>query len=145
MPVSVGFGGQVYSTQVTGYEPGTVMHGFIDSAGDPVPLPSQGVLIDESISEVMPDLQAGDTVSLTLGSGTAATTVDAVVAGFTHEPLGTFVYADKAWLAREVPGAEATTAMLTTADSANPDAVRRAVSDLPGVVAYVDTSSLADV
>lgn len=145
MPVSVGFGGQVYSTQATGYEPGTVMHGFIDAAGDPVPLPSQGVLIDESISEVMPDLQAGDTVSLTLGTGTAATTVDAEVAGFTYQPLGTFVYADKSWLAREVPGAEATTALLTTADGADPDAVRRAVSDLPGVVAYVDTSSLADV
>ncbi len=145
MPVSVGFGGQVYSTQATGYEPGTVMHGFIDSAGDPVPLPSRGVLIDESISEVMPDLQAGDTVSLTLGTGTATTTVDAEVVDFTYQPLGTFVYADKAWLAREVPGAGATTALLTTADGADPDAVRRAVSDIPGVVAYVDTSALADV
>ncbi|MCB0900371.1 MAG: ABC transporter permease, partial [Actinobacteria bacterium] len=84
-------------------------------------------------------------VSLTLGIGESATTVDAELAGFTYQPLGTFVYADKAWLAQEVPGSEATTALLTTGDGADADAVRRAVSDLPGVVAYVDTSALADV
>ncbi|MEZ5184782.1 MAG: ABC transporter permease [Candidatus Nanopelagicales bacterium] len=145
MPVSAAFGGQVYSTQITAFNADTVMHGFIDESGNPVPLPSDGVLVDDSITEVMPDLKPGDTLSLTLGSGADATKVEAPVAAFTVEPLGTYVYADKAWLARQVPGAEATTAMLTTEDGADPDAVRRAVSDLPGVLAYVDTSALSDV
>ncbi len=35
--------------------------------------------------------------------------------------------------------------MLTTTDGADADSVRRAVSELPGVLAYLDTSALADV
>ncbi len=145
MPVSVGFGGAVYSTQATGYAPDTVMHGFVDASGRPIPLPAEGVLIDQAITTVMPDLEAGDTVELTFGSGGAAVTVDARVGDLTYQPLGTFVHADKRWLATQVPGVTATTALLTTVDGADPDAVRRAVSDLPGVLAYVDTSALADL
>ncbi len=144
MPVSIGFDATVYSTQITGYEPDTVMHGFADASGGPIPLPADGVLIDGAITSAMPDLQAGDTVRLTLGTGAEAVSVDTVVTDFTYQPLGTFVHADKQWLAQQVPGPE-TTALLTTVEGADPDAVRRAVSGLPGVLAYVDTSALADV
>ena len=145
MPVSVEFGGQVYSTQMTGYDPDTVMHGFIDEDGDPVALPADGVLIDAGITAQIEDLEPGDTVALTLGSGPSATTVDAQVADFTYQPLGTFVSAEKSWLAAQVPDAAETTALLTTVDGADPDAVRQDASELAGVLAYVDTSALADV
>jgi putative ABC transport system permease protein len=144
MPVSVAFGGSVYSTQATGYDPGTVMHGFIDKSGDPVALPQDGVLIDAGITKQLKGLEPGDTVALTLGTGPGARTTDAKVAAFTYQPLGTFVSADKSWLAAQVPDAPETTALLTTVEGADPDAVRRAASQLPGVLAYVDTSALAD-
>ncbi len=51
--------GSDYSTQLTGYDPGTVMHGFIDSAGNPVALPTEGVLVDQAITAVLPDLRPG--------------------------------------------------------------------------------------
>ncbi len=145
MPASIESGGQVYSTQMTGYDPDTVMHGFIDEGGDPVALPSDGVLIDAGITAQLEDLEPGDTVALTLGSGPSATTVDARVADFTYQPLGTFVSADKSWLATQVPDAPETTALLTTVDGADPDAVRQDATELAGVLAYVDTSALADV
>jgi putative ABC transport system permease protein len=145
LPASIAFQGSVYATQATGYDPGTTMHGFITSSGDPVPLPAQGVLIDDSITTVLPDLAPGDTVSLTLGEGADAVTIDAPVVGFTYQPLGTFVHADKAWLTEQVPGAAATTALIRTDPGTDPDQVRRTVSELPGVLAYLDTSALADV
>ena len=145
MPVSIESGGQVYSTQMTGYDPDTVMHGFIDEGGDPVALPSDGVLVDAGITAQIEDLEPGDTVALTLGSGPSATTVDAQVANFTYQPLGTFVSAEKSWLAAQVPDAPEATALLTTVDGADPDAVRQDASELAGVLAYVDTSALADV
>ncbi len=145
MPVSVGFGGEVYATQVTGYDQDTSMHGFIDADGSSVPLPSDGVLIDQGITAQLEDLEPGDIVSLTLGAGDGAVTVQAPVAGFTYQPLGTFVHAQKSWLAAQVPGAAETTALLTIDPGADPDAVKRAVSDLPGVLAYVETSALQGV
>ena len=145
LPVSIAFDGTVYSTQATGLAQDTTMHGFLTKSGDPVALPAEGVLIDEAITTVMPDLSVGDTVALTLGAGTDATTIDTQVKGFSYQPLGTFVYADATWLAAQVPGAAPTTALLRTEAGADPDAVRRAVSELPGVLAYVDTSALADV
>jgi len=143
--VSIESDGQVYSTQMTGYDADTVMHGFIDEGGDPVALPSEGVLIDAGITAQLEDLEPGDTVALTLGSGPTATTVDAQVADFTYQPLGTFVSAEKSWLAAQVPDAPEATALLTTVDGADPDAVRQDASELAGVLAYVDTSALADV
>jgi putative ABC transport system permease protein len=145
MPVSIASGGQVYATQLTGYAPDTSMHGFIDEHGDPIPLPPEGVLIDAGITAQLPQLQPGDTVTLTLGSGPDARAIDTQVADFTYQPLGTFVHADRSWLGLQAPDAAETTALLATVAGADPDAVRRAVSDLPGVVAYVDTSALADV
>jgi putative ABC transport system permease protein len=142
VPASIAFGGGVYATQATGYDPDTVMHGFVDPDGDPVPLPAEGVLIDSGITAQLEELAPGDTVALTLGSGAAATTVDAVVADLTYQPLGTFVHADKAWLAAAVPAAGETTALLTTDQGADTEAVRRSVTELPGVLAYVETSAL---
>jgi putative ABC transport system permease protein len=144
MPVSVAFGTGVYATEITGYEATTTMHGFIDAGGAAVPLPADGVLIDSGITTPLDGLAPGDTVTLTVGTGAAATTVDATVAALTYQPLGTFVHADKTWLAAQVPGAQATTALLTTEEGADPDAVRREVSALPGVLAFVETSALAD-
>ncbi|MEZ5118143.1 MAG: FtsX-like permease family protein [Candidatus Nanopelagicales bacterium] len=139
-PVSVAAHGSVYSTQITGYDPNTRLHGFITRGGDPVPLPDDGILIDEAITAAIPDLQPGDEVQLTFPAD--GSTVTTTVVDFTYEPLGTFAYATKDWMRKNVPGAEATTVLAATDPGADQDAVRRAVSDLPGVVAYVPTSAL---
>jgi putative ABC transport system permease protein len=145
LPASISFDGVVYATQITGLDADTAMHGFITPAGDPVALPSGGVLVDQAVTSVIGDLSPGDSVTLTVQGETGAVDFPARVAAFTYQPLGTYVYADEAWLAEQIPGAEPTTALLTTKEGAIADDVRRAISQLPGVLAYLDTSALADV
>lgn len=141
--VSVAFDSAVYATVLTAYDNDTVMHGFIDADGDPVPLPDDGVLVDEAITTQIPDLSPGDSVELTFPALGVTTT--ATVAGFTYQPLGTFVHASKAWAAEQIPTAEPTTVLATTADGADADELRRQLLALPGVVAAVPTSALQDV
>ncbi len=141
-PVSIGYGDRVYATRFTAFDSDTAMHGFITPGGDTVPLPADGVLVDEAIAAQIPDLQPGDTVQLAFPA--IDSVVAAPVAGFTYQPLGTFVYADKEWAADNIPQAASTTVLLQTSDGADADAVRRAVSDSPGVLGYVETSALED-
>jgi len=144
LPVSVAHAGGVYSTTITGYDQGTVMHGFIDTRGRPVDLPDDGVLIDGAITDQLPDLAPGDTVELTVAAPDGPVVVSTTVRDFTYQPLGTFVHADRSWLDGQVPGAPATTALITTDPTADPEAVRRSVQQLPDVVSFAQTSALRD-
>jgi putative ABC transport system permease protein len=140
LPVSIKFEDSVYATDFTAFDKTTQMHGFITSSGDPVPLPSDGILVDEAVTAQLPNLGPGDTVELTFPD--AGTTVSATVSAFTYEPLGTYAYSTKEWLASQVPGVAPLTIQATLGEGADPDAVKKAVSALPGVVAYVETSAL---
>ena len=141
--VSIGYDGTVYATAFTAFDADTVMHGFIDEDGDPVPLTDDGVLIDQGITAQIPDLAPGDRVDLTF-PGLGDTKVTATVTDFSYQPLGTFVYGTKTWAEQNIAEAPATTALLTTDADADPDQVRRDVAALPGVVAYAETSALQD-
>ena len=140
MPVSIKFRDSVYATDFTAFDKNTAMHGFITSSGDPVPMPSDGVLVDEAVTAQLPDLAPGDTVELTFTQ--TGTTVAATVAAFSYEPLGTYVYSTKDWLTSQVPAAAPFTVQATLSEGADPSAVKKSVSALPGVVAYVETSAL---
>ena len=142
-PVSVSYEGTVYSTQWTAFDQDTVMHGFIDPDGNEIPLPNDGVLIDEAITAQIPDLEPGATVELSFPN--LGETVTTTVADFSYQPLGTFAYASTPWAADNLPQAQSTTLMVTTTPAADSDDVRRAVLDLPGVVSYIETSALQDL
>ncbi|MBI1351907.1 MAG: FtsX-like permease family protein [Actinomycetales bacterium] len=140
LPVSIRSKDAVYATTLTAFDADTRMHGFITSQGEPVPMPADGILVDESISAQLPDLAPGDSVDLTFPD--LGTTVTATVAGFTYEPLGTFAYSSKDWLTSQVPQAVPLSIQARFADGADQAALQEALSALPGVVSYFATSSL---
>ncbi len=84
--VTVRVPGDQYATQLMAFSRGTRMHGFT------VGLPYEGVLLGKALRARL-GVDVGDTVRLSFGA--LHTTVDARVAGFVDEPLGTFVYASK--------------------------------------------------
>ena len=140
LPVSITSQGAVYATQFTAYDTDTRMHGFITNSGEPVGLPDDGILVDESIVAQLPGLAPGDTVELTfpdLGASVSATVVD-----LTYEPLGTFAYSSKAWLTSQVPEAVPLSIQASYADGADAAAAKSSLTALPGVVAFFATSAL---
>lgn len=139
LPVGVQAHRASYQTTLTGFAPSTTMHAFLDSHGHPLPLKAGGVLLGKGITATLPDLQVGDEVTLVPhGAGRSAT---ARVDGFVDKPLGTFAYADQAWLASTL-AVPPNTALIRQTPGAAPTAVRHEVQDTPGVAAYVETSAI---
>ncbi len=158
--VAVASSSGTYLTQLTALEPGSAMHGFYDSSWREVSLPSQGVLLGAALRDRL-QVDVGDTVHLSLatlapvggatasGSGTVA--VDATVAGFVNEPLGTPVYASLPYVTGLVGPAEAGSAPLENvayvryAAGADADAVVARLRSLDGVAAVIDNHALFDL
>lgn len=139
-PVALASGGRVYATTLAAFVPTTTMHRFLSPDGRARALPSDGILVNQSIRDQL-DVRPGDTVTLRLPA--VGRTVSARVAGFVDEPLGTFVYASADWLRAAVGDVPASWALLSFEPGANPTDIRDAVSRVPGVVAYQDTQALA--
>ena len=144
-PISVADGSDAYATTLTGVDPNTTMHGFITKKGEPVELPASGFLVDQSVTAQLPDLAVGDEITVTLtGAGLDETKIKGTVEAFAFEPLGAYLYANKAWLADQAPEVQASDVLLTTTDGADQDSVRKEVSKVPGALVYLDTASLLD-
>ncbi len=141
-PVALVLGDRTYGTALYAFEPGTSMHRFRLVGGGTTTLPAAGLLVGRAITDRI-GARAGDRVTLRFaGSGQD---VQATVVDLLDEPLGTFAYASQDWLASAVGALPATSALVTYEPGTDPDVVRRAVSDLPDVVAYTDTQALARV
>ena len=140
LPIGVQAHGASYQTTLTGFAPSTTMHAFLDAHGHPLPLRAGGVLLGSGITATLPDLQVGDEVTLVPPQGTGQPAI-ARVDGFVAEPLGTFAYADQAWLASAL-GVPPNTALIRQIPGAAPAAVRQQVQATPGVATYVETSAI---
>ncbi len=162
-PVSVSSGSDSYLTQLTAFQPNTVMHGFYDASGHELSLPAHGVLLGIAMQSRL-HVEVGDTVTLSLATGAAgaagATTgpisADAVVAGFVNEPLGTPAYVSLPYLSTilggSAPGGSAAggsaienVVYVRYAPDANADAVTTALRNLDGVAAVVNNQALFDL
>lgn len=141
VPVALVNGERSYATALLGLEAGTTMHGFRLSGGGTTDLPDDGLLVGRAIRDRI-GVEPGDEVTVrAAGSGAEVRTV---VVDLLDEPLGTYAYATQERVAGAF-GAPPTSALVAFEHGADPDAVRRAVADLPGVVAYTDTQALARV
>ena len=139
-PVAVVSGGRTYATVLSAFVPRTTMHTFLAPGGREVALPSDGILVGQSLRGQL-GVRPGDEVTLRLPA--LGRDVRARIAGFVDEPLGTFVYASATWLRSVAGDVPATSALLAYEPGTDPAAVRQAVSAVPGVVAYTDTQALA--
>jgi putative ABC transport system permease protein len=137
VPVSITSDSGRYQTVLQGLEPNTSMHGFYGTTDS---LPGEGLLLGRALEGELA-VESGDEVALTL-HGTDAT-VTARVAGFVDEPMGTIAYASRDYLERLVGVTLPVTAALVGYDEgADPDAVRAAVTALPGVAAFEDANAV---
>jgi putative ABC transport system permease protein len=129
-----------YETTLVTLDSGTAMRQFFDQAGNRRSLPDDGLLVGAALRELV-GLSAGDVVQLHL----AGTTVDARVAGFIKEPLGTLAYASRTY-AEETLGfaLPATAALLTYDPGIEVLDVRASLVDLDNVAAFEDANALYD-
>jgi putative ABC transport system permease protein len=147
-----------YLTQLLGLEPGTTMHGFYDAGWHEVGLPSSGVLLGAALRDRL-GVSVGDTVRLGLTTegrvdaggqaDTSSGTVDAVVAGFVQEPLGTSAYASLPYLATALgtgsPAAIENVVLVRYAPGTDASAAADRLRALPGVAAVIDNRGLFDL
>jgi putative ABC transport system permease protein len=147
-----------YLTQLTAFEPGTTMHGFYDQGWSEISLPSQGVLLGSALRDRL-HVAVGDTVQLSLAtqaelgsaSGAGTQSVNAAVAGFVNEPLGTPVYASLPYLEElvgpAIPGSAAieNVALVRYTPGADATAVASQLRSLDGVAVVVDNHALFDL
>ncbi|UFS97069.1 FtsX-like permease family protein [Nocardia huaxiensis] len=135
-PVTVATGENSYTTTLNGLQPGTTMHGFRTADGS-TGLPEDGVLAGRQLATRL-DVEVGDILTVTAVFGAPR---QLRLAGLVDEPLGTFVYATTG-TAQRVGGAGMQGYLLRFAPGADRDAVRAAVTAIPGVVAYTDTHAM---
>lgn len=144
LPVSLRADGRRYRTQLIGLRRGTRMHGFPLEGGGWRELPGEGILAGEALASEL-GIEAGAEIAIA-APGTGVTE-RAPVEAFLDEPLGTYVYAPLG-TARRLAGPGTglgNVALVRYAPGVDREAMRRELSSLPGVVAFVDSNALRGV
>ncbi|MCX3059043.1 ABC transporter permease, partial [Streptomyces beihaiensis] len=129
-----------YSTSLTGYRPGTTLHGFLDSDGHARALPADGVLAGSALAGRL-HVKAGDRLTVTGPDGTRR---QVTLAGFVQEPMGTSLYGSLDTV-KAATGVTTNSYLLRFTDhvtGADRDRLRGEISGLDGVVAYTDSQAL---
>lgn len=126
-----------YATELFAFEPSTEMHGFGATGA-----PSRGLVAGRSMADVL-DVEVGDTVTVSR-SGDGTSSVSLPIEGFVDEPLGTLIYTDPDSARPLIDETGPSTLMVQFDDGVDRDEMRRAVTQVPGVVAYTDSRALYD-
>jgi putative ABC transport system permease protein len=138
-PVVLSAAGRYETTLIT-LESGTAMRQFFSEDGSRRSLPDDGLLVGKSLRELV-GISEGDLVQLVLGG----TTVEARVADFIDEPLGTLAYASRAYAENVLGSALPATAALISYDAGvEGQDVRATLVDLENVAAFEDAKALYD-
>lgn len=156
LPASIRFGEAAYGTELLAFERATQMHRFLGEGDEEIRLPTEGLLLGSGLRDVL-GLEAGATVRVVVPSsafggaeqdpdpvsGSAVAAIEATVAGFVDEPLGSLAYVDIDALGRlvgqEVP---ATSALVRYSSDAEREAVRRRLAASPEAAAVQDSQAL---
>jgi putative ABC transport system permease protein len=134
--------GEHYETALMVLPDDTVLHGFADVNGGWIDLPSDGVVLGQATRDLF-GISVGETVTMALGTGL---TVDAEVAAFVDEPLGTMAYVGRSQ-AEALAGTvlPATSALIAYDEGVDAKALRNTVTELPQVAAFEDANVLYDL
>ena len=135
--VTVSADGNTYPTSLTGFVPGTSMHGFRGADGGYLPLPEDGVLAGAALADRL-DVEVGANLVVIPAGGSPH---EVRLAGLLDEPLGTALYATNSTVAAAT-GNPVDAYLLRFTSDADRDALRAEITALPGVLAYTDTHAL---
>lgn len=141
VPVTLSSGGRTYPTALIALPANTDLHGFLLAGGGSATLaalPPGSVLAGQGISGILGAVP-GSAVTLTGPGGTRRTVR---IAGLLDEPIGTYIYAPLSRAGELAGPAAPASALIRLRPGASRDAVRRAITALPGVAAYQDTQAL---
>jgi putative ABC transport system permease protein len=142
IPAGLASGENNYGTTLVGFEQGTAMHTFLAPDGSTEQLPADGLLVGDALRNRL-SLTSGETVTLTTADGGAASVR---IAGFVHEPLGTYAYASLDYLRATLgstPVDDATRSIfVSVTDGASPDAVESSLKNIDGVATVVSSDTL---
>lgn len=141
MPVSLAKGGDHYDTSLTVLADDTRMHRFVTPDDRWIQLPTDGVVLGNSARDLL-GVDVGDQVEITTPAGT----LDATVAAFVEEPLGTMAYMARSQ-AEDLAGSSlpVTSALVTYDPGTDSTALRSTITDLPQVAAFEDAKALYSV
>ncbi len=139
VPVSLSDGNNHYDTALTVLVDDTTMHRFSTTDGDWIPLPTDGVVLGKSAQDLL-GVEVGDPVTIGI---TGMGTIEAPVAAFVDEPLGTVAYMARSE-AESLTGTPlpVTSALVSYESGTDAGAVRTAITELPGVAAFEDAKAL---
>ena len=143
VPVALRADGRSYQTALKGFNRDTTMHGFRSPGGGTTELPRKGLLAGEAWRS---KLGVGVGEPIEVGAPGTGASARAQLKGFLEEPLGTYVYAPLGQI-RRLAGPRAglgNVAYVRYAPGVDREAMRRRLSDLPGVVAFGDSKALRD-
>jgi len=138
--VTVLAAGGSYATTLQGFEPSTVMHGFLAPGGGTTALPADGVLAGKGLADVV-DVAPGDTLAVSAGGVTHEVTL----VGFVDQTLGTSLYGTLDTADGIVPAGGTETYLLAFDKGADRDALRETLTGMEGVVAYQDARAVMDI
>lgn len=133
LPVRLVNGTARWRGALTGLPRDARLQQVVDDRLQPVPMPSQGVLLTDFLAHRL-NLQPGDRVTVEILDGRQRT-LQLPVAGITREPLGVGAYMDHTVLSRVLGEDLRYTEALLTVNSPDSDVLHRALRDTPRITA----------
>ncbi len=142
IPVGLASGQANYGTTLVGFAQDTTMHTFLAPDGNAESLPGDGLLVGDALRSKL-SLEPGQSVTLTTEDGGSATVR---IAGFVHEPLGTYAYASLDYL-RATLGSQAVdgyvrSIFVRTDEGASATAVQSSLESITGVATVVGSDTI---
>ena len=119
------------------------MHGYYEPGGKQIGLPTSGLVVGQAVEGRL-DLRTGQAVRV--GAPGTGVEVEAPLAAVVDEPLGAYAYASLDAV-RALAGprlGEGNAVFVSYAPGVDRDRMRRALSAVPGVTAFVDSKALQE-
>ncbi len=142
IPAGLASGEGNYGTTLVGFEQGTSMHTFLAPDGSSEELPADGLLVGDALRSKL-SLTSGETVTLTTEDGGSASVR---IAGFVHEPLGTYAYASldylRATLGAAAVDAQTLSIFVRVGDAASVNTVRSSLDNVNGVATVISSDAI---
>jgi putative ABC transport system permease protein len=138
--VTVSAGAHRYETLMIGLDRQTQMHSFTAQSGADRLLPDDGVLLGLGLREML-SVSTGDRIDVMMRR--SGRRFSERVAGFVDEPFSPVVYISAGQLRADAGPLPANGVLVKLAPGADGRAIGDRIADMPGVVAYRSTTSLA--